>query len=290
MKCPACGYNVNNLYLESEDYFLTGEKFDIHKCDGCGLLLTIPCPEPSELGRYYESTEYLSHNTQKQNLKTILYGAIRKRNLSHKYTIINKYKQGGHILDYGCGTADFLAWCKIHNWKITGIEPNENARKVAREKNQIEPLQESEIKNLPPKSFDLITLWHVLEHVPNLHERIEDFKTLLKDDGIILIAVPNASAWDASHYKKFWAAWDLPRHLYHFTPDSLLKLFASHQLTRKDTLPMKFDAFYICLLSEQYKKNLLAFPFAFVNGLRSNFMAKNKPERFSSFISIFKKG
>ncbi len=290
MKCPACGYNSNTLFLEGKDYFLTQEIFNIHKCDDCSLLFTIPCPKPDELNRYYESPDYLSHNTKSQNLKTILYGAIRKINISQKYTRISNLKKPGNILDYGCGTADFLAHCKIHNWNITGIEPNENARKVASEKNGILPLPELEIKNLKPNSFDLITLWHVLEHVPNLNERIEDFKTLLKDDGVLLIAVPNAMAWDATHYKDFWAAWDLPRHLYHFTPKSLDSVFARHQLTKLVNLPMKFDAFYICLLSEQYKKNKLAFPFAFVNGLRSNFSARNNNLNYSSFISVFKKG
>lgn len=290
MNCPVCGYNSNNLFLESKDYFLTKQAFNIHKCDRCSLLFTTPRPAPDELPAYYESPEYLSHKTETKNLRSVIYGIIRKFNISHKYKIIQKLSNTGNILDYGCGTGDFLKTCRNYGWKVSGIETNEKARNFAAGQNKIDAFPENYIKQFNEESFDLITLWHVLEHIPDLNDRLDDFYKLLKPGGILLLAVPNSDSWDASHYKNLWAAWDLPRHLYHFNYNSLKSILTNHQFNFVKSIPMKLDAFYICLLSEQYRKNKFPFPAAFVNGLKSNCHAKRNNENYSSIISVFKKG
>jgi len=290
MNCPACDYTSNTLFLHTFDYFLTQKAFDIHKCDDCGLLFTTPRPSDTELPAYYESPEYLSHPTNNTNLKARLYNLIRKINLSQKYKLIETLTEKGKMLDYGCGSGEFLKTCQNKGWITSGIEINENARNFAIRENKLEVYPESQIKHFDKESFDLITLWHVLEHIPNLNERIQDFYQLLKPNGRILIAVPNVDSWDAQFYKEKWAAWDVPRHLYHYNYKSLQKTMERQQFSFVKSMPMKLDAFYICLLSEQYKKNSFPYPLAFVNGLRSNLAAKNNPQKYSSIISVFKKG
>ncbi len=290
MNCPACGYTSNTQYLQSYDYFLTQKPFAVNKCDDCGLLFTLPRPADSELPGYYDSQEYLSHPTGLQSLKARIYNRIRKFNLLQKYRLLESICEKGKMLDYGCGSGEFLATCKSKGWDTSGIEVNDKARNFAIQQHRLEVYPESHIQNLPKESFDLITLWHVLEHIPNLNERIRDFYDLLKPGGQILLAVPNTDSWDAKYYQEKWAAWDLPRHLYHYNYNTLQKTVERQKFQFVKSFPMKLDAFYICLLSEQYRKNSFPWPLAFVNGLRSNRYARKNNQNYSSIISVFKKG
>lgn len=290
MNCPACGYTSNTLYLQSYDYFLTQKPFAVHRCDACGLLFTLPRPSDEELPGYYDSQDYLSHPTDQQSLKARLYNRIRKFNLLQKYRILESICEKGIMLDYGCGSGEFLHTCKTRGWNTTGIEVNEKARNFAIQNHHLEVYPETQIKDLPKGRFDLITLWHVLEHIPNLNERLNDFYQLLKPGGTLLLAVPNTDSWDAKHYAGIWAAWDLPRHLYHYNYKTLRSTVERQSFTYVKSFPMKLDAFYICLLSEQYRKNSFPWPVAFVNGLRSNWYARSHGQNYSSIISVFKKG
>jgi 2-polyprenyl-3-methyl-5-hydroxy-6-metoxy-1,4-benzoquinol methylase len=220
----------------------------------------------------------VSHTNTNKGIINGLYQAIKKRTIRKKGRQIFKQsgKKTGNILDYGCGTGTFLAHMKSLGWNIFGLEPSPAARKVAQNEYGLNLQPIENLWNLPPKSVDVITLWHVLEHVHRLNDTLEQLTQILKDDGLLVIAVPNVTAWDAQHYQQFWAAYDVPRHLYHFTIETMEQLLANHQLVVEDKKLMPFDSFYVSMLSEKYKNGGLGIGGlfrAFINGLRSNMNA-----------------
>jgi len=288
--CPICNNTDFNTFLELKDYFLSQEDFKIDCCKQCGFKFTNPIPEEADLGAYYKSTDYVSHSDTKKGLFFKLYHYIKKRALKSKYNIISSYFKTGRILDYGCGTGDVLKTFKDNNWEVMGIEPDEDTRKYAISKNSLTVLDVNEFKNINKNSFDVVSLWHVLEHIPDLNEKIFTFKSLIKDNGILLIAVPNCNSYDARYYKKYWAAFDVPRHLYHFNHKSIKELFEKHDLKIIKQLPMIFDSFYVSMLSEKYKKNPLSFLKGMIIGFISNLSAHfSKNKNFSSTIYILQK-
>ena len=286
--CPVCGADAIAPVLKAKDYTVSGEVFEIFQCSHCTLRFTQDIPTANEIGRYYQSADYISHSETKKGLINLLYHRVRKITLRSKQRLIEKVtgKTTGNLLDIGCGTGAFLHTMQEGGWKVTGLEPDENARKKAGE---LYGLNVSPIENfysLPAQSFDVITLWHVLEHVHELHEYVQHLKTLLKQSGKLIIAVPNYTSKDATHYQQYWAAYDVPRHLYHFSPQSMQSLMQQHGLKISRYKPMWFDSFYVSMLSEKYrsgKTNLLA---AFITGLSSNFAALQNTERCSSVIYI----
>lgn len=286
--CPLCGNTVFSIFLHSKDYFFSGEEFDIVKCTKCGLKLTNPRPEADEIGRYYESEDYLSHDVKKKSLISSIYKIARKISLGNKFRLVKKWSNGKDILDIGCGTGEFLGICQQKGMTVTGIEPNIKAASYAREVNKIRVYDEKYLESLSEPSFDVITMWHVLEHVHDLNERMSKISQLLRSSGILILAVPNSSAFDAELYKTFWAAYDLPRHLYHFSQETILMLGEKHHFRIEKILPMKMDAYYISLLSEKYangKQNFLA---ALKNGFLSNLNARRNSGKYSSLIFIFR--
>ncbi len=285
--CPVCESISFTEEIKCKDYLVSKQDFSVCQCKSCGFKFTNPRPMAKDLGQYYESDEYISHsNTQKSMLDKI-YQVVRKYTISKKVNLINSLSKKGNILDIGCGTGEFLNACKQNGWQVTGIEPGNKARTFAIKQYSLQVGEESDLTTLTKNSFDVITLWHVLEHVPNLNERIKEIKSLLKKDGVLLIAVPNAAAWDAQHYKQHWAAYDVPRHLYHFSPTTIQKLFAMHQFLLSQQLPMKFDSFYVSLLSEKYMHGTSNYIAAFIKGLRSNINAMSTGN-YSSLIYVFR--
>lgn len=278
-------------FLRCRDYTVSQEEFDIVYDATADFLATSPRPKSENLMRYYESVDYISHSDTKENILDKVYHLVRK------YTIRNKVKRlrieqpnGKTVLDIGCGTGDFLALCSKNNWSIYGVEPNIQAGNLAREKTGSEKIFSSISKlleNHKNKKFDIITLWHVLEHVPNLIEYINDLKKLLSPTGTLIIAVPNFKSYDATYYKKYWAAYDVPRHLWHFSPKAMGLLFEKVNMTVQKKLPMIFDAFYVSLLSEQYKNKKANFIKAIYIGLVSNLKALST-KQYSSLIYILK--
>jgi 2-polyprenyl-3-methyl-5-hydroxy-6-metoxy-1,4-benzoquinol methylase len=292
LNCQVCNQSTQVPFLSCKDYTVSRETFSIVSCAHCGFNFTNPRPGPSELGRYYQSEAYISHSNNGKGLINGLYKLIRKYTLIKKLQLINRLNgytnPSKQLLDIGSGTGEFIAICKAGKWKVIGIEPSETAAMYARNNYKLTILPEEEINNLQDNHFDIITMWHVLEHVPELNKRIEDLKRLIKPRGTIIIAVPNHSSADAKHYKEFWAAYDVPRHLYHFTPDTIKALFNKHDLSVKQVLPMRFDSFYVSMLSEKYingKPNLIK---AIWNGFKSNISAIRSGETFSSQIYIIK--
>ena len=289
--CPVCKSNQIRLQLSAKDYTVSGETFSIVACNNCTHLFTQNVAEQNEIKKYYASENYISHSDTQIGLINKLYHSIRKKTLQSKKKLIEgeTQKSTGNILDIGCGTGAFLNTMKTGGWKITGLEPDETARAKAKTLYGIEPQPSNNIFNLPDNSYDAITMWHVLEHVHQLNEYVEQLKNMLTDKGKIFIAVPNYTSYDAQHYGQFWAAYDVPRHLYHFSPDSMKRLVEQHGLTIKKIKPMWFDSFYVCMLSEQYKNGKGNLIKAFLVGLVSNIKTLFNSKKCSSLIYIIGK-
>lgn len=279
----------NQLYLTVKDHSVSEETFQLILNEELQMLETYPQPAPEKLSAYYESEDYISHTDAKRNLFEKVYHLVKSIALKNKLKLINSLA-GEHknLLDVGCGTGDFLQIAQEHKWNVYGIEPNEQARDIANQKTNNSVGDVKALMNFENGNFDIITLWHVLEHLPNLEEQISLYSKLLKPNGKLIIAVPNHKSYDATYYKEFWAAYDVPRHLWHFSRTSISKLAAPFGLGVIQTLPMKFDAFYVSMLSEKYKWGKMNVLRAFWIGLRSNLKA-NRSGEYSSIIYILKK-
>jgi len=249
-------------------------------------MFTNPRPDDSELGKYYKSENYISHTNTRKGLISKLYHLVRAYTLSRKVKLVSKYVSRGTILDYGCGTGMFLDACKKAGFDPIGVEPDSGARTLALNLG----LKVFDAKGSLPSDarFDVITLWHVLEHVSDLNDTIATLSSQLKDSGVVIIAVPNHKSWDASYYGSFWAAYDVPRHLYHFDQSSLESLMGRRSFQLLQILPMKFDSFYVSMLSEKYRTGKVNYLKAFWIGLRSNIKAV-KTSEYSSLIYVFRK-
>jgi len=289
--CPVCNAGCIRADLVAKDYTVSNENFDIWACDNCDLKYTDNIPEQSAIGKYYQSSNYISHSDTKAGVINKLYHKVRTHTLKTKRKLIEKFtqKSRGEILDIGCGTGAFLNNMQQADWKITGLEPDENAIKTANSLYNIFPKNPDELFSLPSNNFDAITMWHVLEHVHQLQEYIEQLKNLIKPDGVIFIAVPNYQSFDAEVYGAHWAAYDVPRHLYHFSPKSMEKLVSLHGLKIKTHKPMWFDSFYVSMLSEKYKNNKNNIIKAAIVGLISNLNAVFNIKKCSSIIYIIEK-
>ncbi len=270
------------IYLSVKDFSVSGESFDLITNVEFDFLETSPQPLIEKLPDYYKSEDYISHTDSKRNLFEKTYHSIKRIALKRKLKLINTYSsKGKSLLDFGCGTGDFLQIAKNNGWNVHGIEPNDDARKIANNKTGNSVFNSENLLRLEPSSFDVITLWHVLEHIPNLNEHITIFKKLLKVNGTLIIAVPNFKSYDAKFYKNFWAAFDVPRHLWHFSKTSISKLVSKENMHVVKTYPMLFDAFYVSLLSEKYKTGKMNPIRAFLIGSLSNLKAITSKEHSS---------
>ena len=287
-KCPWCNSENNHKFLELKDYFLTQEEFEILECDNCKLLFTSPCPTPDKIGDYYKSEDYLSHNEEKKSLFAKIYNKVKRINIKNKFNIAVSHQPSAiSLLDIGCGVGDFLLYAKEKGCNITGIEPSEDARTIAEKKLECKILSPEELQNIHDNSFDIITMWHVLEHVADLKTEIQHLQRILKKDGKLVLALPNYKSYDAEYYKDKWAAYDVPRHLSHFSQTSIKNIFKETNLQLIDIKPLKWDSFYISMLSEQYLNSKNSFLKGVLTGWKSNRKAKKSGE-YSSLVYIFK--
>jgi len=286
-RCPICSHTVFDQFLTVKDYTVSKQSFEIVACNKCGFKFTNPRPIDSKLGLYYKSENYISHSDTRKGIVSKLYHVVRRYALKKKVGLIQSYVSRGTLLDYGCGTGAFAQACLHSGWKVTGVEPDNDARKLASEKG-IEVMSGLD-KTDNMKSFDAITLWHVMEHIPDLQEKINAFYNLLSQGGKLFVAVPNYKSHDANHYGPYWAAYDVPRHLSHFDQKTMQLLCEGAGFRLVKVLPMVFDSFYVSILSEQYKTGkkggLLN---AFLQGYKSNRLASRTGE-YSSLIYIFTK-
>ena len=287
-KCLVCGSDSFEPFLVCKDYTVSQQNFNIVSCKSCGFKFTNPRPENSVIGDYYKAEEYVSHSNTTKGVVNKLYHSVRNYTLKQKLKLISSYVSRGTMLDYGCGTGMFLNVCKNDGWETYGMEPDDNARKMSIEKGLDVFSDKDKVSNrIADKKFNAITLWHVLEHVTDMEATLSFFKSKLNDDGVLIIAVPNHVSYDAQYYKEFWAAYDVPRHLHHFDINSMTSLVEKAGFKFQESKPMKFDSFYVSMLSEKYKTGSVNLVKAFLVGLTSNFKAKDT-HSYSSTIYIFK--
>lgn len=285
--CPVCGQKAFDIHIVCKDYTVSGEIFTIQKCNKCGFTFTNPRPPENVIGRYYQSENYISHSNTNEGIIAKAYQLVRKYTLNGKLKLINKILPNkGSLLDVGCGTGMFLSVCKKNGWQVSGIEPDLGARKQA-ETNTGNAIESNILGSYKEKMFDVITLWHVLEHIHRLEETIEWLSEKLANNGKLIIAVPNHESYDANYFKEYWAAYDVPRHLYHFDKQSINNLFDKHGFKVEKIKGMFFDSFYVGMLSTKYKSGKTNYFKAIWVGIKSNFLGKN--QNASSLIYIISK-
>lgn len=289
--CPACDSPAMKPVFSVKDYTVSNDSFLILECNECTLRFTQAVPDASAIAPYYKSENYISHSNTSKGLINTLYQKVKKRTIKQKRKLIEKVSglNSGTLLDVGSGTGAFACEMKRSWWEVTGLEPDVDARKIALEQNTIELNDISQFYQLPANSFDAITMWHVLEHVHELQKYLVQLKLLLKEKGKLVIAVPNYTSKDAEIYEEHWAAYDVPRHLYHFSPKSMQQLIEKHGMKIEAYQPMWFDSFYVAMLSSKYKNGKTNLLSSFFNGLRSNINAIGNTKLCSSVIYIISK-
>lgn len=278
--------NTSLIHSKTKDHFKTGEEFSLVWNTDHDMLITTPQPSVEKLSYYYESENYISHNDDAKGVMAFLYRTVKRRSLKNKISLIeSRLGTKGSLLDVGAGTGEFCKVAFDNNWKVEGVEPSKVALKFANEKGI---KMYTSIENVVDKKYDVITLWHVLEHLPNLDDVIKKLSDLLKPNGVLIIAVPNYNSFDAGYYKSFWAAYDVPRHLWHFSKESIPRLF-KESFKVESIKPMWFDSFYVSLLSEKYKSGSGFSIKALFVGLISNVKAIFTKE-YSSVVYCLRKG
>ena len=288
--CPICGDGSMRTSTSIKDYSVSGEEFQLDDCSSCGFRFTNPRPSQRSIGRYYESPDYISHSNSDRGILARVYQLVRKRTLASKYSALHKHHPHGRVLDIGCGTGEFLSYLMGRGYMVHGIEPNPRAREQAIANHSIEVLPS--VDQMPAQEqFQVVTLWHVLEHLPDLHELFKRLYAFLSVGGVLIIAVPDRNSWDAKHYGPFWAALDVPRHFSHFRKKDVVRLLHEHGFDLIQTRPMWFDSTYVSLLSERYKGR--GSPVAWFNavlmGAVSNLVALISGRSTSSTIFIARK-
>ena len=290
-RCLCCGSAAINKVFECKDYTVSNKYFEIWKCNACTFRFTQMVPAEAAIGAYYQSSDYVSHSDTKKGLVNRLYHYVRNFTLTTKLNLIEKVTnvKNGILLDVGAGTGAFAFTMQQAGWNVTGLEPDEIARANALKNHQLQLEELSKLDSLSPDTFDAITLWHVLEHVHDLQGYLENFLKILKPAGRLVIAVPNHTSYDANFYKQYWAAYDVPRHLYHFSPKSMQILLEQKGFVIESFKPMWFDSFYVSMLSEKYRYGKDQLMSAVWIGLLSNIKALFNTKRCSSVIYVIKK-
>lgn len=283
--CPACGHLEHTQHLKVEDHFLSKESFELLLCNACQLVFTTPRPSLEKIGDYYKSEDYVSHSSTKKGLVNSVYNWVRNYTLNKKVKLISSLVSGRQLLDIGAGSGHFVGRAKTAGYTVLGLEPDADARKVAKELNDVDLENLDRLYELTPATYDVVTMWHVLEHVYNLSDDVKQIASLIQSNGVWVIAVPNYTSFDATYYGSYWAAYDVPRHLYHFEPNSIIPLIEKNGFTFEKMLPMKFDSYYVSMLSEKYKGGSL------LNALRIGWLSnmRSKNGKCSSQIYVFRK-
>ena len=288
-KCPVCESDKLNLFMLCKDFSVSQETFNIVSCETCGFKFTNPMPNNDEIGKYYESDRYISHTNSKKGLFNFLYQSIRRFTIKGKRKLISRDGKSINHLDIGCGTGEFLYECKKNGVNVFGVEPSKAAAEQAISNFKIEVASSIFSKTFVNTKFDSISMWHVLEHVHDIKKSISKTNDLLKIGGKIFIALPNHESFDAKYYKEFWAAWDMPIHLWHFSSKNIIELMSNFGFKFKYSKPMIFDSYYVSLLSEEYKNGYKNFIKSFIIGTISNLRAKFFDKQYSSVIYVFEK-
>ncbi len=290
VECPVCGATGYRELFRCTDHFLTGETFPLLSCSTCGFLMTGSPPPEETIGKYYQSEDYISHSQTPRGVVDRIYHLVRRVMAGRKAALVARSAgiTEGALLDIGAGTGFFLDTMRRRGWQVTGTEPGESARQVALEQHGITLLPAEGLFSIPQQAFDVITLWHVLEHLHDPGRYWQEFRRLLRPGGTLVIALPNPASHDAAHYGAFWAAWDVPRHLWHFSPANLGKMAEQYGFRLTQSYRMPFDSFYVSILSEKYKKASLPLLRGLWFGFRSWADALARKQKCSSLIYVLK--
>jgi len=289
--CPLCSSEKIGLLFRCYDFFLSKKEFPVFKCAECGFSFTQDYPEESEIGYYYESDDYISHSDTSKGLSNKLYRVARNRMLRRKRNLIRSTTglQTGTILDIGSGTGYFARTMKDAGWEVKGIEVSEKARNFSTSHFGVDIVSPDKISSIGSESFDCITLWHVLEHFHDPFSYVSEIIRLMKPGAVCVIALPNCSSYDAEYFNSFWAAWDVPRHLWHFNPETFRLFCEKSGLSLEELKNLPLDVFYISQLSEKYKGSQLPFLRGISKAFIFAFLSVLHPERSSSVIYILRK-
>lgn len=290
-KCPICGTAHLKPALTCIDRYATGEEFQLYRCSDCGFLFTQNFPVEAEIGRYYETPDYISHSDTRKGAMNFIYHGVRRYMLKRKARLVENeaHRQKGCLLDIGTGTGYFVHTMQQRGWQVEAVEKNAGAREFAKQHFQLEVKPEQALEDFAPHSFEVITLWHVMEHLEQLDEIWQCLHRLLKEQGVLVLALPNSSSFDARQYGAAWAAYDVPRHLWHFTPNTIEQLASKHGFVMTARYPMPFDAFYISMLTEKQMKHSFSFIRGMWTGVRAWFSSLAQKELSSSMIYVFRK-
>ncbi|MEG1587033.1 MAG: class I SAM-dependent methyltransferase [Bacteroidales bacterium] len=289
-ECPLCGQNEPKNVMSCTDHYASGESYQLVRCSKCGFLFTLDFPDETEIGRYYETPAYVSHSDTRKGLMNKVYHLVRSYMLGQKASMTEALNQNkkGRILDIGCGTGYFLNAMQKRGWNTLGVEKSETAARSAEKHFGLSVL--SDLKNVPVgDTFDVISLWHVMEHLQDLPAVFSRLRELLKKEGCLIIALPNSESYDAEYYGKFWGAYDVPRHLWHFSPDTFSQLAQREGFRIEKFAPMPFDAFYVSMLSEKYKGNRFSFIRGMWRGKVAFWHSLRNPRKSSSIIYILRR-
>ncbi len=287
--CPICNNSKFEKYLSTKDYFLSQENFELELCNKCSLVFTNPKPSKNNLGKYYKSEEYISHSGTKKGITNKLYHIVRNYTIRKKYKTVSKYSNGKNIIDYGSGSGLLLSFFQKNKWNTLGFELDDNARKISSELHAVNSKHPDKLIEVENNSLDAIMMWHVLEHISDPNTLFNNFHRILKDNATLFIAVPNINSYDATYYKNYWAALDVPRHLYHYNHKTIKLLLEKNNFKLKKIKPLIFDSFYISILSEKNSGKKFDFISGIFLGLISNIFAAFRSKNYSSCLYIIKK-
>lgn len=289
--CPACDSTNIREVMMVKDHSVSGESFPITECLDCTLRFTQDVPSANSISPYYKSENYISHTNTSKGIVNRMYQFVRKRTLAGKRKLVVRHTgtPSGELLDVGSGVGSFVHEMKTNGWNVTGLEPDADARKVAKDTYKVALNDSQFLYKLPPGTFHAITMWHVLEHVHELHPYLQHISKLLTASGRLFVAVPNYTSYDAAVYRDYWAAYDVPRHLYHFSPASMKMLMEKNGMEIVSYEPMWYDSFYISILSSKYRNGSTNWLSAAWNGLRSNMQALGDVKKCSSVIYVIRR-
>lgn len=272
------------------DHGISQEDFRIVECSDCKFRFTQNPPDESVIGPYYETSKYISHSADSTTLINRVYYAVRDNMLAQKYKLIRQYTDGKNFIDIGCGLGYFLNYIKQKNNTVFGIEKSESTAAIVRDKFNITvESPEFFLENKIEKKYDVVSMWHVLEHLYNPKNYISSIQKIIHDQSIIIIALPNHQSWDGRHYKEYWAGYDVPRHLWHFDASSINTLMSDLGFRCINMHRLPYDAFYVSLLSERYRGNFLSTIRAMFAGVISSIKSWMDVKQTSSIIYIYKK-
>lgn len=289
--CPVCGCTHLKHVRTCTDFYASGEQFELVSCEGCGFIFTQGAPVESEIGKYYETPDYISHSDTRKGVVNSLYHVVRAYMLGRKARLVAKeaHRKTGRLLDIGTGTGYFADAMMQRGWEVDAIEKNAQARVFAKEHFDLDVKPDTALDALSSDSYDVVTLWHVMEHLEHLDAVWQRLSQLLTEKGVLIVAVPNCSSYDAERYGDYWAAYDVPRHLWHFTPVTMQQLASRHGFIMAERHPMPMDAFYVSMLSEKYRGSSFSFLKGMYAGTLAWFSALGHKERSSSMIYVFRK-